>query len=219
MDNPYLDAFRALPGTLDQYGCLEQMNAVIDHIRQRSILTPKYAWAIPTEEAIKLIVSYSPLVEIGAGGGYWAWCIQQMGGDIIAYDIKPYSNYWCGEEGKQRSEGRAVDDQLQQIEPTITAEFPRWTHVHTGTPKVLAKHLDRTLFLCWPPYGDRMASASVRWHHSQRIIYVGEEDGATGDKAFQRVLHTHFEEVHSLAIPQWYGLHDQLWVYERKRKS
>ena len=35
-------------------------------------LIEKFAWAVPTEKALDILLSFSPLVELGAGKGYWA---------------------------------------------------------------------------------------------------------------------------------------------------
>jgi hypothetical protein len=44
------------------------------------------SFAVPTEEAVREIVSHGPIIEIGAGKGYWAKKITDAGGDILAYD-------------------------------------------------------------------------------------------------------------------------------------
>ena len=49
----------------------------------------KFSYAIPNDEALDLILSYSPIVEMGAGLGYWAYLLDQKGCDIVAYDIDP----------------------------------------------------------------------------------------------------------------------------------
>jgi hypothetical protein len=47
----------------------------------------KYSWAIPTWEAIKLLTEF-PIVEMGAGTGYWASLIQGAGGVCIPMDCE-----------------------------------------------------------------------------------------------------------------------------------
>jgi protein-L-isoaspartate O-methyltransferase len=41
---------------------------------------------VPNEEAIRQIAVLSPIVEVGAGLGYWASLIAKAGADIVAYD-------------------------------------------------------------------------------------------------------------------------------------
>lgn len=49
-------------------------------------LCEKYAWAIPDERALTILKSFSPLIEIGSGKGYWAKLLQNRGVDIIGFD-------------------------------------------------------------------------------------------------------------------------------------
>ena len=51
----------------------------------RQKLVRKFAWAIPDQKAINLCCKYSPLIEIGAGTGYWASLISKQNGKIICY--------------------------------------------------------------------------------------------------------------------------------------
>jgi hypothetical protein len=46
-------------------------------------------WAKPTERALRLIAKRSPVVEIGAGDGYWAYLLRRIGCDVDAIDIEP----------------------------------------------------------------------------------------------------------------------------------
>ena len=49
-----------------------------------------YSWAIPSSVVMThLTESFSSWVEIGAGSGYWSWCLSQSGTDVIALDRNP----------------------------------------------------------------------------------------------------------------------------------
>lgn len=37
----------------------------------------QYAWAIPTDEVIKIMYHYGPVIEIGAGKGYWGYLLRK----------------------------------------------------------------------------------------------------------------------------------------------
>ncbi|GLE01415.1 hypothetical protein PINS_up010245 [Pythium insidiosum] len=50
-----------------------------------------YAYATPTDAALDVIAKYAPLVEMGAGTGYWSAMLQQRGVDIAAFDACPPS--------------------------------------------------------------------------------------------------------------------------------
>lgn len=45
-----------------------------------------FGWTVPNDLAIDTCVAYNPLVEIGAGLGYWAKLIRNKGGIIYTYD-------------------------------------------------------------------------------------------------------------------------------------
>jgi len=71
--------------------------------KARDEFVRKYAWALPSDQAIELLRGLRPLVEMGAGTGYWASLI---GGDIICYDINvPEITYWPVAIGDPRSLG------------------------------------------------------------------------------------------------------------------
>lgn len=46
----------------------------------------KYAWAIPDERALDICAAFAPLIEIGAGAGYWARLLRDRGVDVTPYD-------------------------------------------------------------------------------------------------------------------------------------
>src|SRR3954447_23075729 len=56
----------------------------IEGMKRRFVYSDKYAWAVPNEEAIDVLVEHSPLIEVGAGRGYWARLAAEAGADIIA---------------------------------------------------------------------------------------------------------------------------------------
>ena len=154
----------------------------------------RYAFAVPSDDALATIATWGPIVQMGAGTGYWAWLLQRdYGVDILPYDIAPPmrgANYWF----KRR-------------------EF---VPILPGTPETLSQHPDRTLFLCWPPMSD-MAESCLQHYPGRTVIYIGEGDGGcTADDAFFARLEAEWDEVVDLAIPQWEYIHDALTVYQRK---
>lgn len=62
-------------------------------------LIEEYAFAIPTCEALSYLADISPLIELGAWKGYWAYEIDRKGGNITAYDINPVRDPWYPVDG------------------------------------------------------------------------------------------------------------------------
>jgi hypothetical protein len=90
----------------------------------RTCLCSYFAWAVPNHAALQTLVNLGPLVELGAGTGYWAWLLTRLGADIVAYDLA------------ESHEGQGY----------------RFKHevVRNGGLEVLKSSGKRALLLCWP---------------------------------------------------------------------
>jgi hypothetical protein len=71
---------------LDPYGDLFALLSFPSDQRLRKKLVWAYSWAVPSPEVLAELLNHGPLLEIGAGTGYWAWLLSQAGADIVAYD-------------------------------------------------------------------------------------------------------------------------------------
>lgn len=114
--------------------------------RSSEELCHRFAWAIPDERALKVLAHFSPLVEIGAGKGYWARLLQDRGVDVLAYDKYTAALEDC------------------------------WTKVKAGGPEVLTKNsmAERNLFLCYPDEQESIASVCLDNFQGEYIVHVGE---------------------------------------------
>jgi hypothetical protein len=167
---------------------------LIEAMKRRFIYSDKYAWAVPTDEAIGVLCEHSPLVEVGAGRGYWARLAAEAGADISAFDAFPPGG----------------------------AEENRWHHspemffsVAQADAEIAGRYPDRTLLLCWPPWGSDVASRALRSYRGETIIYVGDEGLSTATPDFYAELATGFTKVRVVEIPQWPGINDRLEVWQR----
>lgn len=48
-----------------------------------------FGFAVPTDAALSVLEACSPLLEVGAGTGYWAHCLSMRGADAVATDAQP----------------------------------------------------------------------------------------------------------------------------------
>ena len=163
-----------------------------DDYKYRSEFTKKYAWAIPTEEALDTIVKYSPIIEIGAGTGYWAYLLHQKGTNIICFDKEPYNNHWCRNQ---------------------------WFEIKSGSFEVLTiqENKNRNLFLCWPPYDDSFATKCLNHFRGNYLIYIGEcQGGCCADDDFFELLEKNYMKIKYVSLLQWSGIHDDLYIFKRK---
>jgi hypothetical protein len=207
-DNPYLELVQVLGGGRVPAGAQGAgrhhwavsggLAHVLDLPARRRELVAIFAWGIPDSAALAVLGSYGPLLECGAGTGYWAALLAAAGTDVVASDA--LAPPWTGSAGHRP-----------------------WTAV-LGADSVatIRAHPGRVLFLCWPPHDDDAVSyAAVRAYQGDALAYVGEapgrhgSPGATGTVRFHRELALNWSVAEQAALPTWPGLRDRLVVYRR----
>lgn len=157
----------------------------------RMALVRKFSWSVPDDFSLDLIASLKmPIVEIGAGTGYWGWIFRQMGIECHLYDKKPGVNHYVNH---------------------------LWTEITTGDESCAANHPNSALFLCWPVYEDPMAFNALSQYRGDTVIYVGEPaSGCCGDDNFFALLNEKFIEESFDRKISYYGIHDRIVIYRRK---
>ncbi|CAK4079254.1 unnamed protein product [Aphanomyces euteiches] len=217
--NPYLEYFtsfqkkqpkemdRLFDPDLDDETRETLFNSVDDSIAS------KYSWAVPDERALRIIKHYGPIVEMGAGTGYWGRLLQLRGVDIKCFDL-----HVPGEEKEE-------DDEEEEEERRT------WMTVEKGTPEVLKKHKKRTLMLCYPDdYEDSEESMSLEClnnYSGDTVIHIGElfghtlclpePWGRTSSPEFQMRLAAVFHKVLQVPLPSWHSSMDTLTVWKRTK--
>lgn len=124
-------------------------------------LAQRFAYVLPQPHLLDVIRRYSPLVELGAGTGYWAYLLRLTGADVIAYDIAPLG-------------GRRPNRYHSDVRP--------WTQVRYGDVNALSKHMGRLLFLCWPPRFSNLWE-SLRFYRGEFVLYIGDRGVRTPELA------------------------------------
>lgn len=182
ISNPYLTEFQTRPK--DEYGFDYQI---------RTELTRKYSWAIPTHEALNIIKQYSPIIEIGAGTGYWAKMLEDIGCDILPIDTNPPT---LGEN--------------------LFGHKIEYTSIIKSGIDVIKLFPDCNIFLCWLYMDPTAFEVAKLLKVNRHLIYIGEgQCGCNANDDFFEYLSSNFTEVVSCGIPQWYGIHDSLTVYRK----
>lgn len=152
------------------------MVALVDQAVGNSALADeilrRYGFAVPTAAALDAIANCSPhgVIEIGAGTGYWAAHLAQLGVDIAAFDRHPppsRDNQW-----------------FAGTEP--------WYPVLRGDERVAEHCPERTLLLIWPTRNETWATTALERYRAaggRCVAYVGQEPGGrTGDDSFHARL-------------------------------
>lgn len=195
-DNPLLDEWQAVQDHVAACTC---DGFCYRGVTARWPLADRYAWAIPNDEALDAIAELEmPVVELGAGRGYWAALLARRGVTIDAYDLCP------------------PDTDVNDFHSTegIGTYHPVARTVGTEVAADAGRD-GAALLLVWPPYDTPMGYDHARAYieaGGTTIVYVGEPwGGCTGDGRLHALLDA-CDEVTSVDIPQWDGMHDDLRV-------
>lgn len=162
-----------------------------------------YAYATPSPAALDLLATYAPLIEVGAGTGYWAYALRMRHTDvnIVAYDKNPPV---AGKDARSNAyHGRAEG----------------WTTVLKGGVEAIAAYPRANLFLCYPPPDSDMALQALRLFKGEYICYCGEYRGDTGTKSFEQLLEQTFSCVTRLALPNWADTCYSLMIWQRRDQT
>lgn len=151
----------------------------------RGVLVYKYSFAVPNQEALDIIASFSPIVEIGAGGGYWASLLRKMGVAIKAFDD-------FSDKGKRKQRN--------------------WTEVKQGDEKVIDNFPDHALFICWPYCAGHFLE---RYKGETVIYIGEPAYGCCAEPEFFEELDKKFKLVKEVEIPKWNDIGDTMLVYRR----
>jgi hypothetical protein len=204
IDNPFweavkdgveTDSFRGNP-VVGEYRLDRTVEENMARSPNRQNLVRKYCWTIPDPETVAFVAKHAQggLVDPIAGTGYWAYLLAQLGVEVVCYDLNPgtalVTNGWHGED--------------------LYAEVGA-----KGGAEAAALHPSRTLFLSWPPFQQDVGARILQAYKGNRVIYIGEDEGHTGDDELRQILATDWTEVDSHQPVQWWGVHDRVTVYDR----
>lgn len=194
--NPYLKKLKKI---LDDNSSMNVQELASLLISQRHDIVSEYSFTIPYYIILQKVASYSPIVEIGAGSGYWARCLTEMGADVIAYDSFP-----PGEQGPwEWYNGNSWFDDA-------------WYCINKGDDTAAAIHPERTLFMAWPMPNNPMAYnalANYKKAGGRTVIYIGDpHPGSSGDEYFYKLLYEH-KEIENIELFSWPGIRERLLIY------
>ncbi|MDE2100341.1 MAG: hypothetical protein KGL39_24025 [Patescibacteria group bacterium] len=116
-------------------------------------------WGQLTDDNIKLIASYSPILEVFAGSGYIAARLKKAGASVVATDIKggPKIHYYPGWNKLTCAKEVIAIDAIDAVK-----KFP-----------------SSTLLMVWPPLNNEVATNALKEFKGATLIYVGEAKGGS----------------------------------------
>mmetsp|Transcript_48436 Transcript_48436/g.90191 ORF Transcript_48436/g.90191 Transcript_48436/m.90191 type:complete len:678 (+) Transcript_48436:145-2178(+) len=177
--------------------------------RVQASLDHQFAFAVPSDEALTAIASHAPIVEMGAGTGYWAMLLRQRGVDLAAFDVCPPT---------EQLSNPFFQVQHSQVLPGDSASM-------------LPQAAGRTLLLVAP-----LSGVALPWHTESAwdleclshytgdiLLYVGTwpTDAAacttrTCSPEFQQQVQVGFDLHQQWVLPSWPIQTHSLMVFKRK---
>ena len=172
-------------------------NNLMGEYYRRDYFAKEYSWSIPSKEAvdkIKAFVNRDEIIEIGAGHGFWAKILQYA--DVKVTPTDSYSDRG----------GYLPKDNAYTFVQDLKAD------------DALNKYSDHNvLMMSWPPYDKPLAADSLLAFSGSKLIYIGEDQGGcTGSDRFFKDLYGNWKNIDIVNIPQWEGVYDNLYLWERK---
>ena len=163
-------------------------------------LTHGVSFAVPSEEALRALAQHGPLVEVGAGTGYWSAVLKHRDVDVLAYDAAPPT--------AENANGFFDTQFTEVLQADASALFRQQPQ--------LAR--ERALLIVWPnnPEAEGEKGQPVVWDINclrsyiaaggRTVAYVGERGaavqvlgehptdyGISSSRAFQEALAEQFE--------------------------
>lgn len=156
-----------------------------EHARRRSFIA-RFAYAVPTPEAIRALVRFFDacrIIEVGAGLGLWARLLRDAGISIAATDVAPVPEQDFGE----------------------VAPFE-------AAAAVVAHPECDALLLIWPPHEQAMAYRALRCFRGELLACIGDPR-FVGDVAFHDEVAKLWTLERVVPLPSWPGLEDSVCTY------
>lgn len=171
---------------------ISDLDGYLDRFRMRDETIREFGFAIPCAEAMDAIAAFSPVLEVGAGTGYWSAILKKRGVDVIASDI--------GDNAYTFSTGSVMPVEIIDALSAVR----KWP--------------DRNVLMVWPTYEDSWAAQCAQAMRPGRVLALVSEGhgGCVADDALFDTLDRQFEHEQTVMIPVWEGMHDQLTIHRKR---
>jgi hypothetical protein len=166
--------------------------------------------------AAQVLASHAPIVEMGAGTGYWAHQLERRGITTVAFDARPPTEavgVHPASGGGHGGVGRARAEENE-----FHGDCPAFTNVRKGGPSLLSntRWREHTLLLCYPPKGQPMGAQAVSAFCGRTVIHVGEWGGDTGDMQLEAQFAAGWQLERRVPLPCWGDTMEDLTVWTRR---
>jgi hypothetical protein len=159
----------------------------LSRLREQAIL--QFGFSIPCAEVLDALAQHQPIVEIGAGSGYWTALMRHRSIDVIGTD--PDAQGWW--------------EQVGQYDPY---------QVNLEARQALRRWPKHTVFCSWPSLKEPWLLQALRSMHIGRRLILIEEDACADEKTWA-YRDQRFSNEAYISVPAWWGCNDRCGVWRR----
>lgn len=194
---PRLNEFLVTYGTVFgnyRYGLPSGRAGVRDSLAnfyQRDGFIEEFGFSLPCSEALDVLERHAPILEIGAGSGYWSALMACRGIDVVA-----------------------TDPAIEKFKFETGRYFPI---VSLQGKTAVRRHSDRNVFCSWPSLTETWLRQAARAMRPGRTLIVVRED-ATADERTWNYLEMAFRFIGDCRLPCWWGLHDRIEIWKKRAR-
>lgn len=180
----------------------DNLDARVRSFQARDRVTATIGWALPSREALQAIANamemhcINSVVDCGCGHALWPALLAPLAHPtkFTAWDI-PMRN------------PRHVVSGLAPFMPVTT------------DASCLSEPKPDCLSFIWPTYDSPWAARLLETEKPEFVLYIGEHHGGcTADDKFHELLDEGYDEILCCDIPTWPGIHDRVFMYQKKPK-
>lgn len=160
------------------FGWISNTFASNYHTLVAAPMTHTVGFAVPSQEALDVIAALGPIIEVGAGTGYWAALLQHAGADIIAYDEQPPSLSSVGTEIGNRFFCRQYTEVLQADSVELFQQTKKSEHSHRALMMIFPEnpaHVAVGAYESW----DAHCVEAYHLAGGRTVVYVGDRPEKT----------------------------------------
>ena len=159
----------------------------------------EYSWAIPDQRALRIIQHFSPIVEIGAGKGYWAAELRLLETDVQAFDCRVSRDSWT---------------HVIQGGPEVLSRFPSHALL-LCYPDDFESSSESLSLNCLEKFKGEIILTVGEWFGTSAL--ADNPYGKSFGQDFQEQLSLSFHKLLQVPLPSWRTSSDVLMVWKRSR--
>lgn len=176
---------------------------------------PEY---MPTDTAIETIAEYGPVLEVGAGSGYWSYVLAEAGVEVIATDLSPPDVVTDDLPAGYYDAIGSDEYQFISVERSERESYQKmWDTVHIADHSCIKSYPSHSILFCHPEGFEWTEEVLDLCHLGQELVLVAEwYPGADATPMFFKRLAENWELKETFPVYDWASMHVGGYVFEKQ---